>query len=210
MTTRPYELLARFGNDGKVAGVSTRTITTVNGRDFESDPVPLSGSTDPAFVAFAEAFSASVVAERDNLTTDLAEKTTAYDAEVAKVTALTTEKATLTEQLETANATIATQQARITALEAIRQFNPRWTTPDYFINRFTAKEAKAFYSSDDPMIDGGRQLLEEYEAAGYHVDLDDTQVQGLTGYMVQLGMLTMERRAEVLRDATAAEAWYPQ
>ncbi|MCV5968651.1 hypothetical protein, partial [Lactococcus petauri] len=86
-------------------------------------------STDPAFVAFAEAFSASVVAERDNLTTDLAEKTTAYDAEVAKVTALTTEKATLTEQLETANATIATQQARITALEAIRQFNPRWTTP---------------------------------------------------------------------------------
>jgi hypothetical protein len=58
------------------------------------------------------------------------------------------------------------------------------------------------------MIVGGQQLLEAYEDAGYHVDLDDTQVQGLTGYMVQVGMLTTERREQVLRDATAAEAYY--
>jgi hypothetical protein len=224
MTTRPYELLARFGNDGTVAGVSVRTITTINGKEFESDPTPLSGASDPAFVAFAEQFSAAIVAENETLkadkaklTTDLAAKTTAYDAEVVKVTkltaekaTLTTEKATLTEQLTQANATIATLQARIAALEAIRQFNPRWTTPDYFINRFTAKEAKEFYSSEDAMIVGGQQLLEAYEQAGYYVDLDDTQVQGLTGYMVQLGMLTAERREQVLRDATAAEAWYPE
>jgi len=67
MTTRPYELLARYAPDGKIAGVSVRTITTVNGRDYESDPVPLADATDPAFVQFAEQFAASIVVERDEL-----------------------------------------------------------------------------------------------------------------------------------------------
>jgi len=72
MTTRPYELLARFANDGSVAGVSVRTITNANGRDYENDPQPLSGATDPAFVAFAAAFSAAIVAQRDQLVIDKA------------------------------------------------------------------------------------------------------------------------------------------
>jgi len=174
MTTRPYELLARFAHDGTVSAHTRRMILDEEGKDLqEGNPVPLAGTTDPDFTAFATQFSASAIAD-----------------------------------LATANATIATLQARITALEAIRQFNPRWLTPDSFINRFTAKEAKAFYSSEDAMIVGGQQLLEAYEDAGYHVDLDDTQVQGLTGYMVQIGMLTAERREQVLRDATAQEAYY--
>lgn len=70
-TTRPYELLARFAPDGTIAGVHVRTITTVNGRDFEGDPQPLSDASDPAFVAFAESFAAAVVAERDTLKTQL-------------------------------------------------------------------------------------------------------------------------------------------
>jgi hypothetical protein len=71
MTNRPYELLARFAPDGTVAGVSVRTITTVGGRDYESDPLPLSNTSDPVFVAFAEQFSADVVAERDSLKAEL-------------------------------------------------------------------------------------------------------------------------------------------
>jgi hypothetical protein len=164
-----------------------------------------------------EADKESIEAARLQLVSDLAAKTTAYDTEVVKVTTLeaekatlTTQKATLTEQLTQANATIATLQARRAALEAIRQFNPRWTTPDFFQNRFTVKTARMFERSDDPVIAGGRDLLDEYELRGYHVDLDDAQVQGLTAYMVQLGMLTEQERTHVLRDATAAEAWYPQ
>lgn len=79
MTTRPYELLARFAADGTVAGVSVRTITTVDGRDFESDPQPLSGTDDPSFTSFAEQFAAAaatelarVKAERDELAASLA------------------------------------------------------------------------------------------------------------------------------------------
>lgn len=84
MTTRPYELLARFAQDGSVAGVSVRTITTVNGRDFESDPEPLSGASDPAFAAFASQFAAAIVTERDALRSQV----TTLEAEVARLTAL--------------------------------------------------------------------------------------------------------------------------
>lgn len=82
----PYELLVRFEKDGTVAGCHVRTISTVNGKDYESDPVPLADAIDPAFTQFAASFSASVVAERDalvikkaKLTTDLASMTTSRD-----------------------------------------------------------------------------------------------------------------------------------
>ncbi len=85
MTTTPYELLARFNTDGTVSGVSVRTLTTVNGRAFESDPMPLSGAKDPAFTAFAEQFSAGVVAERDEALADLA--ASRAEAEVERLNA---------------------------------------------------------------------------------------------------------------------------
>lgn len=88
MTTRPYELLARFAPDGTIAGVSVRTITTVGGRDYESDPTPLSGATDPAFAAFAEQFSAAVVSERDEAVSALETQRAAMQAEIDRLTAL--------------------------------------------------------------------------------------------------------------------------
>lgn len=71
MSESPYELLARFNNDGTIAGVHVRNLLTVNGKTIELDPVPLDSATDPAFVQFAEAFSAQVVRERDALKADL-------------------------------------------------------------------------------------------------------------------------------------------
>jgi hypothetical protein len=70
--SRPYALLVRFKHDGTVAGAHAQYIETVNGRDYELDPVPLAvGGTE--FAAFASAFSASVVAQRDELLAELAE-----------------------------------------------------------------------------------------------------------------------------------------
>lgn len=88
MTTRPYELLARFAADGTVAGVSVRTITTVNGRDYESDPMPLSGAGDSAFAEFADQFSASVVAERDAAVSALETERSTMQAEIDRLTLL--------------------------------------------------------------------------------------------------------------------------
>lgn len=129
MTTRPYELLARFAN-GLVAGVSVRSITTVNGRDYENDPLPLSGATDPAFVAFAASFSAAIVAQRDEL---LSEKT-ALESQLATITSLrdslqaevdrtadrdelVTVRSALESQLATANDVVLTRDQRIIELE---------------------------------------------------------------------------------------------
>ena len=71
ITKRPYELLVRFGLNGTVQGAIVRMLTTVDGKDFEGDPIPLNGTDDPVFAEFAQQFSAAVVEERDNL---LAEK----------------------------------------------------------------------------------------------------------------------------------------
>lgn len=93
MTTRPYELLARFAADGTVAGVSVRTITSVNGRDYESDPTPLSDATDPAFVAFAKQFAADAVTQRDFLTAQVAQITAEKSTLVARIAELEAELA---------------------------------------------------------------------------------------------------------------------
>jgi hypothetical protein len=82
MTTRPYELLARFAPDGTIGGVSVRTITTVNGREYEDDPQPLSGATDPAFVAFASQFAAAAVAELATAREQLASTQAALSAAI--------------------------------------------------------------------------------------------------------------------------------
>lgn len=97
-----YELLARFNTDGTVKGVHVRNKTTVNGRDYEEDPEPLSGTDDPAYAEFVADFSAAVVAERDTL----AERVTTLTAERDS---LTTDKQGLTEQ-------VAALQAQLDAL----------------------------------------------------------------------------------------------
>ncbi len=98
MTTRPYELLARFNDLGNVAGVSVRTKTTVNGRDYEDDPMPLAGVSDPAFVQFANQFAAATVAERDQLAIDKSALETLLDSLTAERELLLTEKASLTSE----------------------------------------------------------------------------------------------------------------
>lgn len=148
--------------------------------------------------------------ENENQATAITALEQDLETATSQLESTTAEKATLTTQLTEAAATIATLQAEVTKLTAIRAYNPRWTTPDFFQNRFTVKTARLFERSDDPVIAGGRDLLDYYEANKFYVDLDDAQVQGLTAYMVQLGMLTEAERTHVLRDATAAEAWYPE
>jgi len=124
MTTRPYELLARFDNQGNVAGVSVKSISTINGKDYELDPVPLKDATDPAFVSFASSFSASVVIERDVLATDKTKLTTDLAAMTSSRDALTT----LPAELKANHAQIIlAKDAEIAALQAA--FNPPLPTP---------------------------------------------------------------------------------
>ncbi len=125
MTTRPYELLVRFNQSGNVGGASVRTITTVNGRDYEGDPEPLSGVNDPAFTQFASQFAASAVAERDQLASDKSALETLRDSITAERDlllterdALLTDKQALTEQLGERTSERDSLQAQVDPLNA--------------------------------------------------------------------------------------------
>lgn len=98
--SQPYELLARFRPDGTVAGAHARTLTTVGGRTYESDPVPLADATDPAFTAFASQFSAAAVAERDAAVADLATATASLTSVTAERDAALAQVASLQAELE--------------------------------------------------------------------------------------------------------------
>lgn len=174
MTERPYEVLARFGVDGKVAGVSVRHITAVNGKEYEGDPQPLSGTDDPAFSEFAEAFSAAVVAERDTLATD---KTTLTQ----QVATLTTEKAEIQAELDALKATLVPTATRV------------W--PREFLRRFTNAEIVAIQLSIDPGVILARTHL---QTAVSLIDLTLPETQQLVGLLVLAGIIDSDRAAEVL------------
>lgn len=180
MTSRPYELLARFGSNGTVAGVSVRTINTINGRDYESDPQPLSGVNDAAFTAFAAAFSASIVAQRDTL---LAEKT----ALAAAVQSLTAERNSLQSQVDS-----LTEQLD----EALNPpVNPRHIAPFTFLGRFTTAEIYSLLTSTDPIV---VVAVAKLQTIITYVDLDLEETQNLIAYLVQTQMLTQQRADQIL------------
>jgi hypothetical protein len=166
MTTRPYELLARFAPNGTVAGVSVRTITTVNGRDFEGDPQPLSGTGDAAFAAFADQFAAAVVSERDTA-----------------VAALETQRATMQAEID-----------RLTALIP-PPLPERSIYPRELLGRLTMAEVVAAIRSDDDAVIFAVANLQTTVSP---VLLDAPETQMLIGSLVQAGILTPERMAEVL------------
>ena len=87
----------------------------------------------------------------------------------------------------------------------LQPWNKRWIDAEKFVERFSPKQARAVYTSTDPTLVEARQLLDSYIAANYQVVLDDPQVVGLTEYMVAVGLLTDQERANVLRDSNSFE-----
>ncbi len=214
MTTTPYELLARFNTQGQVSGVSVRYLTTLNGKVYEGDPEPLSGTSDPAFTAFASQFSAAIVAERDKLKTQVNE--------------LIEAKQIVEQQLQTANATIETKTAQIATLESDKQdlqklldaanqrinellnevpYNPRLIEASAFNNRTTSEEMLQLFGSQDPNVKQIAAMLLEYKANDWPIDLDSPEMQQSVGYLQLIGLLSEQRAAQLLRDATRAEAY---
>lgn len=213
MTQAPYELLARF-KDGGVSGVSIRYLFSVGGKTIEGDPEPLAGTNDPAFSAFAEQFAAAAVAERDEIATEKAELesqvsalTTERDTALSQVTTLTDEKAALTEANTTLTTQLAAANARIAALVEQVQFDPRIIEANAFLNRIASTELAQLFSSTDPNVQAISQMLLAYKANDWRIELDSPEMRQAVGYLQQVGMVTPERAAALLRDGTRAEAY---
>jgi len=225
---KPYELLARFKSDGTIAGCHVRTISTVDGRDYESEPVPLANATDPAFVAFAASFSASVVTERDalaidktKLTTDLATKTSEHNSVKGQYDDLVIEKAkiiadnqTATTQLEAkqaeltlANAANATLQSRFDKLLNDLPFNPRIIDATSFYARITKDEFALLSVSDDATVRDIAKTILAYKANDWPIVFESPEMQGMLTYLLLNGSLSEGRIAQLTQDANQSEAY---
>ena len=214
MTQTPYELLARFNQSGAVSGVSIRYLFSVGNKVVEGDPEPLAGTTDPTFTAFAEQFAAAAVAERDQLASDkaalemqVATLTTERDAALAQAATQADEKAAMSEANATLTAQLAAANARIAALVEQVEFDPRIIEANAFIARMSADESIRLYASDDPNVQQIAQMLWAYKSNDWRIELDSDTVQQAVGYLLQIGMVTAERAATLLRDGTRAEAY---
>lgn len=171
--SKPYELLARFGRDGRIAGVHVRTIDTVGGREYESDPLPLSQFTDdPQWSAFASQFAAAVVAERDAL--------------LEQVTALTSERDTLRDE-------VAALQAKLNALQPQPSDTQVW--PRDFMQRFTLQELVAIQTSSDPAVILARTHLQTTVGL---IDTQSAEAKQLLGLIVRAGLISADRAAAIL------------
>ena len=183
MTQRPYELLARFNANGTVAGVSARTITTVDDRDYISDPKPLESVDDPVFAEFAEEFSASATTERDSLKVERDE--------------LIVQRDELAQQLSEAN----------TELERLRQppHNVRMIHPESLQRRFTGKEIRLIALTADQVVAGFLAALDAAEEAGVLIDMDAKNTKQGIGYLAQAELIDPSRIAELLSDSLPSE-----
>lgn len=193
MTTRPYELLARFNADGTVGGVSVRTITTVDGRDYESDPMPLSGTSDPAFKPFADQFASTSESERiagiaeiARLTAELSASNAARDAALEIVAKL--------QPLADSVPALQAEIARLTALVP-PPLPPRSIYPRELLSRLTFAEVVAAIRTED---DAAIYAVANLQTTVSPVDLDSEETRTLIGALVMAGILTHERLAEIL------------
>lgn len=181
-----FELYIRYENE---TGVVQVILIDEQGRSVD----PISLQVDSEFVmSFSELFSAS---QQQQIATLATEKL----ALIADKESLETQVNTLTQNIELLTSQVA----------SLQPWNKRWIDPEKFVARFTGPQAQRVYKSIDPVLIGGRELLESYIDDNYQVILDDPQVTGLTGYMVQVGILTSEERDEILRDSSSFERYVP-
>lgn len=184
MTTTPYEVLIRLRNGQAFASV--RTLTTVNGVEYENPPVDLD-LAGPEFEAFKTAFNAATLTAlgeaQDRITELETDLQTASQAAQAQISQLEAELLAAQEQIAELESLIPVQ-------------SPRLLYPYEFLNRFTQQERLAIASAvpTDPMV----MMILTGLFTVQRISLDDPETIAGVNYLVQIEMLTTERGAEVL------------
>jgi hypothetical protein len=110
-------------------------------------------------------------------------------------------------ELEEANATIATLQAKVADLEQYRPFNPRILKGEAFYNRVSKEDMVTLLASDDATLVTVGKTIEAYRAHHWPVVLDSQDFQDLVGYVLQSGVFDGDEVNAIMRDATREEAY---
>lgn len=176
---QPYELLVRF-RKGIPAGASVRyLVTDETGKDHESDPVPLPEvAEDSAFSGFATQFSVAIIAERDELKSQLSES----EAKAAKL------------------------QAEIDRMLAEYPYDCRKLSVNAFTSRMSNTEMLSLFSSEDAGVMQVAAMLKQWDKEGWHIALDSAEFGGAMTVLVAAGVVTAKRVEELARDATRTES----
>jgi hypothetical protein len=188
MQVQRFEIYIKHNDE---IGVIQIIQTDINGNLI--DPISLMVSSE-----FIMAFTNLLDTELHNTNTVLTNQ----------VASLLVDKLALQAQVNSSTTTIAALQATIqTQTIALLPWNIRHISPIKFVERFTAIQARQFERSIDPVLIGGRQLLDQYIDNNYYIDLDDPQVVGLIDYMIIVGILTDQERNVILRDSDNSEKY---
>jgi hypothetical protein len=98
-------------------------------------------------------------------------------------------------------------QTRIDALLQEVPFNPRIIDASAFFERITKEEFAKLSTSDDAMHVNIAKTIIAYKDNDWPVVFESEEMQQLLGYLLQTGMLSEERKAELTKDATRSEAY---
>ncbi len=179
MATTPYEVLLRMRGGQTYAHI--RTLTVENGMERENPPVDLS-LAGPEFDAWKTAFNATTLAEKN--------------AALASLQAAQATIATLTAERDAAIAERDSLQEQLTL-----RVNARRIPVYAFLERLSPQEQVAITQSSDVQV----QIIEKRLLARSVVDLDAQRTIDGLDYFVSKGLLTPQRKTELLRDAIASE-----
>lgn len=180
------------------AAASLQTLEiSESGNEFEK-LVPL----DPALVAnYASQFNLPLLAEIEELKTKHTESITKLNADHAEALQ------EIQTDLDEANATIATLQAKITELEQYRPYNPRILAGKAFYSRVSKEDMVTLLTSDNAMLVTVGKTIVAYAENDWPVIIDSTDFQNLVGYVLQSGVFDESEVVEIMRDATREEAY---
>lgn len=184
MTTRIRKVITAIDANGN-AFSEQHTETLVGDKWFQNDPTTLTDGS-----VWATQYNAALEATNAQLVS-------------AHKTELDAKEAALT----TANATIASLEARIASLLTELPFNPRIIDASKFYERITKDEFAALSVSDDETLRVIAKTILAYKTNDWPVIFESPEFQGLIGCLVGTSFLTAERAAQLTADATRAEAY---
>jgi hypothetical protein len=197
-----------------IDSISIDGIPAGNIVDVISNHAPRRAEVLAAYREFVEAEKAKrdeavvkLEADKAELSTDLATKSSQLEATTQAKAALDLRVATLTNEKQTLTELTTTLQAKVADLEQYRPFNPRILKGEAFYNRVSKEDMVTLLASDDATLVTVGKTIEAYRAHHWPVVMDSTDFNNLVGYVMQSGVFDAAEVTEIMRDATREEAY---
>ncbi len=185
---KPRQFLAVWSDDGNsVKGSTFEESIFVDGAFWKNE---LTTVPPEQFAAFGELFSSALQAQNEQLVSDHKAELDAKEA-----------------ALNSANATIATLEAKIKDLEQYRPFDPRILKGEAFYERVSKDDMVTLLASDIPQLVLAGKTIEAYRKEKWPVILDSDDFKGLMAGVHSAGIFDPDELEALTRDATRDEAY---